>query len=156
MILSKSKMVALMNEKGLIFTLDAVLALIPVFIIIAAVANVSVSGLAYSSKQVRYIQDAQDTLEIMTANQNGLNSNVLQNIASILALSNNSERGVQEAGKIAGPYLNKTLGNSKYSLMEISRLNKSIASRGNITNAADISVGFKSSGKYIFKLYVWN
>jgi len=147
-------MVSLMDEKGLIFTSDAVLALIPVFIIIVAVANVSDSGSV--SKQVRYIQDAQDTLEIMTANQNGLNSNVLQNIASILALNNNSEEGIKEAEKIAGPYLNKALGNSKYSLMEISERNKTIASRGDIKEARDISVGFKSYGKYIFKLYVWN
>lgn len=149
-------MAILMNEKGLIFTLDAVLALIPVFIIIAAVANVGDSGSLYSSKQIRHIQDAQDTLEIMTTNQNGLNSNVLQNISSILALNNNSDGGVQEAGKIAGPYMNKTLGNSKYSLMEISELNKTIVSRGDIKKAGDISVGFKSCEKYIFKLYVWN
>ncbi|MEN4006792.1 MAG: hypothetical protein PQ964_05520 [Methanobacteriaceae archaeon] len=141
-----------MDEKGLVFTLDAVLALIPVFIIIAAVANVGDSGSA--SNQNRYIQDAQDTLEIMTA-QNSLNSNVLQNIASILALNNNSEAGIQEAGKIAGSYLNKTLGNSNYSLMEVSELNKTIAFRGDIKKANDVSVGFKSCGKYIFKLYVW-
>jgi len=139
-----------MDEKGLIFTIDTVLALIPVFIIIAAVANVSVSGLTYSSKQVRHIQDAQDTLEIMTS------SNVLQNTASILALNNNSEEGIREAGKIAGPYLNKTLGNSNYSLMEISELNKTIVSSGDIKKANDVSVAFRSSGKYIFKLCVWN
>lgn len=141
-------MVGLMDEKGLIFTSDAVLALIPVFIIIAVVANVSDSGSV--SKQVRYIQDAQDTLEIMTS------SYVLQNTASILALNNNSEEGIKEAGKIAGPYLNKTLGNSKYSLMEISELNKTITSRGDIKEARDISVGFKSYGNYTFKLCVWN
>lgn len=139
-------MVVLMDEKGLIFTLDTVLALIPVFIIITAVANVCVP----ESVQVRYIQDAQDTLEIMTS------SNVLQNTASVLTLNNNSKEGIQEAGKIAGPYLNKTLGNSNYSLMEISALNKTIVSHGDIKKANDVSVGFKSSGKYIFKLYVWN
>lgn len=141
-------MVGLMDEKGLIFTSDAVLAMIPVFIIIVAVANVSDSGSV--SKQVRYIQDAQDTLEIMTS------SYVLQNIASILALNNNSKEGIKEAEKIACPYLNKTLGNSKYSLMEISELNKTITSRGDIKEARDISVGFKSYGNYTFKLYVWN
>lgn len=141
-------MVVLMDEKGLVSTLDAVLALIPVFIIIAAVANVSDPG--YSSKQVRYIQDAQDTLEIMTS------SNVLQNTASVLTLNNNSKEGIHEAGKIAGPYLNKTLGNSNYSLMEIGELNKTIVSSGDIKKADDISVGFKSCEKYIFKLYVWN
>jgi len=142
-----------MDEKGLIFTSDAVLALIPVFIIIAVVANVGNSGSV--SNQVRYIQDAQDTLEIMTANQNSY-SNVLQNIASILARNNNSEKGIQEAWKIAGPYLNKTLVNSNYRLMEISEINKTLASRGDIKNARDISVGFKNYGNYTFKLYVWN
>jgi len=144
-----------MDNKGLIFTLDSFLALIPIFIIIAAVANVSDSGLTYSSQQVRPIQDAQDALEIMT-HSNGLESTVLQEITSALIESENSDGGIQKSGEIAGPYLNKTLGNSKYSLVEINQLNKTIASNGDMKNAKDISVGFKSCGDYIFKLCIWN
>lgn len=145
-----------MDNKGLIFTLDAVLALIPIFIIIVSVANISDSGLIYPSQQVHFIENAQDTLEIMSTNQNGLNSNVLQNMANILAANNNSELGIQEAGKLAGFYLNKTIINSKYSLIETNQLNKTIISTGDMKDANNISVGFKSCKNYIFKLYIWN
>ncbi|HML06406.1 MAG TPA: hypothetical protein VK426_11575 [Methanobacterium sp.] len=144
-----------MDNKGLIFTLDSFLALIPIFIIIVAVSNVSDSELIFPSQNVRSIHDAQDTLEIMT-HPNGLESTALQDITSALIESNNSDDGVQKASEIAGPYLNKTLGNSKYSLNEINPLNKTIISNGDMKNAKDVSVGFKSSGDYIFKLYLWN
>ena len=145
-----------MDDKGLIFTLDAALALIPIFIVVVAVANFGDSGLISPSQQVRFVQDAHDTLEIMGTDQNGLKSNVLKNMAAVLIENNNSEEGIQEAGEIAGSFLNKTLGNSKYSLTEINQLNKTIASNGNINNANDASVGFKSCENYIFKLCIWN
>jgi hypothetical protein len=145
-----------MDNKGLIFTLDSVLALIPIFIIIIAVANISDSGLISSTGQVRSFCNAQDTLEIMATNQNELHSNVLQNMATVLAENSDSEKGINEAEKIACIYLNKTIGSSKYNLMEINQLNKTIASNGDMKDANDISVGFKSSGNYIFKLYIWN
>ena len=144
-----------MDNKGLIFTLDSILALIPIFIIIVAVGNINDSGLIYPSQNVRSIQDAQDTLELMTQS-NSLETSILQDITSILIESKNSEGGVQKAGEIAGPYLNKTLGNSKYGLVEINPFNKTIISNGDMKNAKDISVGFKSCGNYIFKLYIWN
>ena len=142
-----------MDKKGLILTLDSVLALIPIFIIIIAVTNINNSELVpfhHSS-----IYKAQDTLEIMS-NQNKIGYNILQNMADVLYQNGNSEVGIKEAGKIAGSYLNKSLGNSKYSLMEINQLNKTIISNGDIKNAKEISVGFKSCKNYIFKLNVWN
>lgn len=143
-----------MDNKGLIFTLDAALALIPIFIVLITVVNISGSEL-YSSHQVSLVQNAHDTLEIMGTNQSGLKQNILQNIAFVLIENSNSEEGVQESGKIAGSYLNKTLGSSKYSLIEINQLNKTIVSNGDMKNADDVSVGFKSYGNYIFKLYIW-
>lgn len=144
-----------MDNKGLIFTLDSFLALIPIFIVIAAVLNVGDSGFTSPSQQVCSIQDAQDTLEIMT-HQSGLKSNVLQDITSVLIENENSEGGIEKAGEIADSYLNKTLGKSKYSLTEINQLNKTITSNGEIKNAKDISVGFKSCENYSFKLCIWN
>jgi hypothetical protein len=145
-----------MDDKGLIFTLDAALALIPIFLVVVAVANFGDSGLISPSQQIRFVQDAHDTLEIMGTDQSGLKSNVLKNMATVLIENNNSEEGIQEAEEIAGSFLNKTLGNSKYSLTEINQLNKTIASNGNINNSNDASVGFKSCENYIFKLCIWN
>ncbi|MGZ7107940.1 MAG: hypothetical protein ACXVHW_03125 [Methanobacterium sp.] len=145
-----------MDNKGLIFTLDSALALISIFIVIVTVANISDSGLTSSSKQVRSIHNAQDILEIMATNQNDLGYSVLQKVANALSGNENSQSGIEEAREISGFYLNKTLGNSKYSLMEINQLNKTIASNGDIKNANETSVGFKSCEGYFFKLYIWN
>jgi hypothetical protein len=142
-----------MDNKGFIFTLDAALALIPIFIVIVAVANIGDLGV---SPQARFAQNAQDTLEIMSNPHNNVDSSIIQNMADILAANNNSDGGIQEAGKIADSFLNKTLPNSKYSMIEINQLNRTITSNGDINKAKDTSVGFKSSGNYIFKLYIWN
>lgn len=144
-----------MDNKGLILTLDSVLALVSIFIIIVTVSNISSSGLT-SSSQVRSTQNAQDTLEIMATNQINSYPSVLQQITYILMENNNSEEGITEARKISEFYLNKTLVNSKYTLIEINQLNKTITSSGDIRNANDTSVGFKSCEGYIFKLYIWN
>ncbi|WP_414470063.1 hypothetical protein [Methanobacterium sp. ACI-7] len=143
-----------MDNKGLIFTLDAAIALIPIFIIIAAVVSVSSSDNTYT--QIRLAHNAQDTLENMGMHQNNQQLSTLQKITYTLSLNNNSNDGINEAGKIAGFYLNKTLGNSKYKLVEISVLNKTIVSNGDILETENISVGFKSFENYIFKLYIWN
>ncbi|MGB9936393.1 MAG: hypothetical protein ACPK7O_01605 [Methanobacterium sp.] len=144
-----------MDNNGFIFTLDATLALIPIFIILAAVVSTGNPDI-HSSEQIRLTHSAQDALENMARIQNGTESNIFQKMAYILSLNNNSDNSIKETGRISGSYLNKTLGNLKYNLTEISELNKTIAFNGDMKNAKDISVGFKSYENYIFKLYVWN
>ncbi len=143
-----------MDNKGLIFTLDSALALVPVLIVIVAVINIGYSGLSPSSKHLRSVHNAQDTLEIMATTPNSLNYSILQKMAA--ALSRNNASGIEECGNIAGIYLNNTLGNTKYCLMEINRLNKPITSSGDMKNASEISVGLKSCEGYVFKLYIWD
>ena len=143
-----------MDDRGLIFTIDSVLALIPVFLIIFAITNISDSGIS-SIHHVNSIHNAQDLLEVMS-NQNKLGDSVLLNIANILSRNGNSDKEIKEAGEIAESYLNTTLKNTKYSLMETNKLNKTIASNGDIKNAHEISVGFKTCKNYIFKLFIWN
>ena len=143
-----------MDNRGMIFTLDAALALIPIFILLTAVANASDSSPIYSS-HIRSIQNAQDNLDIMSSDTDNYNSNIIKNIADILIENNDSDAGINEAGKIAGYYLNKSIKNSNYCFMEVNQMNKTIVSNGDIKDAFDTSVGFKSCGNYIFKLYLW-
>ena len=144
-----------MDKKGMIFTLDSVLALIPIFIVMIALTNISNFESASYPHQINSIQNAQDILETMS-NQNKLGNNILQNMAEILSKNNNNETGIKEAGKIAQYYLNNTVRNSKYSLIETNKLNRTITSNGDIKNANKISVSFKSCKNYIFKLCIWN
>jgi len=145
-----------MDDKGFIFTVDAVLALIIVLILIGSLAYLSESGFT-SSGQIRSSQDAQDTLETMAAYKNGPEGvTVLQNISNTLTVYNCSSTGIGEAGQVAGAYLNRTLGSAKYNFTEENQLNTTIVANANMEDANNTAVGVRSYDDYVFKLYIWD
>lgn len=73
-----------MDNKGFILTLDAVLTLIPVFIIIFTVTNISETEMSSSSDHIHELQNAQDILETMATDSNSMNSNLFQEMAIVL------------------------------------------------------------------------
>lgn len=142
-----------MDDKGFIFTIDAVLALIIILIALAAVASITESPL---SSQIRLSHNAQDVLETMaTYKKSPEESTILQDIASILT-ANNDQTGINEAGKIAGAYLNHTLGSAKYNFTETNQLNTTLAANADMKEANNIAVSAKSCEGYIFRLYIWD
>ncbi len=142
-----------MDDNGFVFTLDAVLALVIVFIALAAVASINETPL---SSQTRLSHNAQDTIETMaTYKKVPEGATVLQNVANILSASNNDQSGINEAGQVAGAYLNQTLNNTKYNLTE-AQLNITIAANADMEEASDVAVGVKSCDGYIFRLFVWD
>ena len=142
-----------MDDNGFVFTLDAVLALVIVFIALAAVASINESPL---SSQIRVSHNAEDVLETMaTYKRSPEEPSVLQNIASILAANKNDQTGISEAGQVAGDYLNQTLNNTKYNLTE-PQLNATIAANAGMEEASDVAVGVKSCDGYVFRLCVWD
>jgi hypothetical protein len=145
-----------MDDKGVIFTLDAVLGLIILFILLAAVASLNDSQLS-SPPQIRLSHDAQDTLETMAIYKTCPDGvTVVQNVAAILAAHNNDKTGIDEAGQAAGAYLNQTLGGVKYNFTEDNQVNATIAANADMKNAGNVGVGVKSYQSYIFRLYVWD
>ncbi len=144
-----------MDDKGFIFTIDAAIALIIIFIAIAAVTSVNESSLS-SSSQIRLSHNAQDVLETMAAYKKGPEEpSVLQNVANILSTSNNDQSGIKEAGQVAGVYLNQTLNSTKYNLTE-AQLNITIATNADMKEASDVAVGVESCDSYIFRLSIWD
>jgi hypothetical protein len=142
-----------MDDNGFIFTLDAVLALIIVFIALAAVANINESPL---SSQIRISHNAQDTLETMATYKKGPEEpSVLQNVASILSANKNDQTGINEAGQVAGVYLNQTLNNTKYNFTE-AQLNVTIAANADMEEGNNIAVSVKICDDYMFRLYIWD
>ena len=142
-----------MDNKGFIFTLDTVLALIIAFIALAAVVSITESPL---SSQTRLSHNAQDVLETMATYKKGPEEpSVLQNIASILSANKNDQTGIKEAGQVAGTYLNQTLNNTKYNLTE-TQLNATIAANADMKEANNVAVGVKSCDGYVFRLCVWD
>lgn len=146
-----------MDDKGLIFTVDAALALIPIFIVLTTIASLGDDGLMISSQQIRISHDAQDTLETMATYKQGTESIcVLQNITETLMINKNNDTGRTLAGTIAGKYLNNTIRDAKYNLTEIRQLNTTIASNSNMASASNTAVGVRNFGNYTFRLYIWN
>ena len=145
-----------MDDKGIIFTMDAALGLIILFILLVAVAGINDSQLS-SPPQIRLSHDAQDTLETMAIYKTGPGGfTVIQNVAAILAAHNNDKTGFDEAGQVAGAYLNQTLGNSKYNFTEDNQVNATIAANADMRDAGNIGVGVKSYQSYMFRLYIWD
>lgn len=140
-----------MDDKGLIFTLDAVLALIPVFIILTAVAYIS-TDFSAPSHQIRVSNNAQDILETMSTYKNSpADITSLESITEALNTEN-----YDLASQIASLYFNKTIGNLKYNLTEVNQLNTTIAANDDMKNGQNIAIGVKNYGAYTFKLYIWD
>ncbi|WP_223790744.1 hypothetical protein [Methanobacterium spitsbergense] len=143
------------DNKGLFFSLDMVLALIPIFILILNVTNANICYTHFYLTK-HYFMEAQDTSELMTQCTVFDDQTVLEGISKALSESKDPIQGIESAKKIADPFLKKTLGNRNYLFVEMNYLKgMEITSRGNFEDAENVGVAVKSNGNYIFKLYVW-
>lgn len=146
-----------MDEKGFTFTFDAVLALIPVFILLVTINTAGSGNFGFSSDQVRLSHQAQDSMDLMAQYQGSAGVTVIDEIVSTLEANNKNSAGIQAAGDIAGQFLDKNLPGKKYKLVELKELNGvTIVSNGEITNAKNIATASRSYGNYSFVLYVWD
>lgn len=146
-----------MDEKGFAFTLDAVLALIPVLIVFAAVTTANYAPLMTSFQEARLPHTAQDSIEAMDHYTESDGFSTLEDISNTLKENNNDGTGIKSAGKIANHFLGETLNGKHYTLTEESQLKgKVIASNAELKDAKNVAAGVKSCGNYTFKLYVWN
>lgn len=144
-----------MDENGVIFSWDAVLALIPLFVVIMAIFNVNYSALEDQNQDIRLSHMAEDSMNAMARyrQKNGLN--LLETISNTLLEHNNDGTGIIEAGKIAAPFLDKTLQGVNYRLTEENQINKTITASADFKGAENVEVSSRSYGGYIFKLWVW-
>lgn len=145
-----------MDNKGFIFTIDAVLALIPVFIVLMAVSGVDQGSLILPSQQIRLSHQAQDTLDAM-GQYHTSEGTLIEEMVVVLKVNNNDATGVAGAGKLAGAYLENNLPGMNYNLVELNHLNgETIISKGNMEDAPNVAIGTKNHGDYCFKLYMWD
>lgn len=145
-----------MDNKGFILTLDAVLALIPVFIVLMAVSCVDQGSLILPSQQIRLSHQAQDALDAMSQYQTSEHT-LIEEIVLVLEANNNDATGVYAAGELASAYLDSNLQGMNYKLVELNQLDgATITSKGDMDNAPNVAVGSKNYGDYSFKLYVWD
>lgn len=144
-----------MDDEGFIFTLDGVLALIPIFILLMAVSSVDQGSLILPSQHVRLTHQAQDALDSMAQYRVSENTLIEEMVMALEA--NNGASGVDIAGGLAQNYLDVNLNGMNYKLVELSKLDgNTLSSKGNMDNAENVAVATKNYGDYCFKLYVWD
>jgi len=142
-----------MDEKGFAYTLDAVLALIPVMIILFGVSNFTVSP--ESPIQIHSSQKAHDTMDLMVNYREGNDRSVLERMSTILESSNNSEASVHVAGEIASNFLDKNLAGREYLLTEECQLGgETLAGKMELKNADNIATASRNCGNYTFRIYL--
>ena len=144
-----------MDEKGFIFSWDAVLALIPVFMVITAIFNVNYSSLEDPNQDIRLSHIAGDSMNAMASYRQNNGLSLLENISKVLSEHQNDGTGIKEAEKIAGPFLDKTIKGVNYRLTEENQINKTITASADFKGAENVEVSSRSYGGYIFKLWVW-
>ncbi|KAF5059159.1 hypothetical protein [Methanobacterium aggregans] len=145
-----------MDEKGFIFSWDAVLALIPLFIVITAIFNVNYSALEAPNQDIRLSHISQDSINAMVNYRENNGLSLLENMSKVLSEHHNDGTGINEAGEIADSFLNKTLPGVNYRLTEENQLNGTVlTSNADFEGAKNVEVSSRSYGGYIFKLWVW-
>ncbi|MCL2157623.1 MAG: hypothetical protein FWH54_06340 [Methanobrevibacter sp.] len=144
------------DEKGFFSLIDGILA---IFIIIIAlmifntIINMDISQ--YSEENDDFLT-SQDVMEIMAIKLNENTYSTLETIQYKLKSDNNSIQSIKEVAIISGEFLNKTIPNKSYSLVENNQLNGTvIVSNDNLYLAENISTATRNIGKYSFTLYTW-
>lgn len=141
-----------MDFKGLALSFDAIMALIPVFLLLSIISGNNSTYEMISSTKIQHINQAQDALDLMANFKSPGEKSILEKFGR--ALENQTE--LNNITIIASEFLEKTIPGMGYKLVENSGTGELILlSKGEIENAADISVGYKNLGNHSFKLYVW-
>ena len=141
-----------MDDKGLAYTLDAVLAQIPVIIVIFRVSNFMAS--VEPAHPVHSSQNAQDILELMSYSEVN-HISVLEKISLILSSGNNSRASITDAQKIASSFLDEKLAGNDYLLTEENQLRGEIlAGKMDLKKEDNLATASMNCGNYTFRIYI--
>jgi hypothetical protein len=142
-----------MDDGGFVYTLDAVLALIPVMIVLVGVSHLTESPQSYSETKISHV--AQDSLEMMAQYHAGDGLTVLESMSHTLSVYQNNATGINVTSTIATGFLDKNLVGREYLLCEESQLDGvRLAGRLNLENASNVNTASRNCGNYTYRLYV--
>ena len=127
------------DDRGTFFSIEAT-------ILIATITNINIDYTNTRQEIVLYHQ-AQDTLDLMSSNGS---DSVLDQVS--YAVSN---KQLDNAKKIADPYLKKTISNRKYKLVEMKHLHgDEIYSNADFNNVDNVAVAVKYHENCFYKLFI--
>jgi len=144
------------DKKGFFSIFDGILAILIIIMalmIFNTVINIDISQ--YSKENDDFLT-SQDVMENMALKVNGNSYSTLEIIQYTLERNNNSLQSIEKVSTIAGEFLNNTIPNKSYSLVENNKLNGAvIVANDNIYLAKNISTATRNIGEYSFTLYIW-
>lgn len=133
--------------------MDAVLALIPVMIVLFVASNLAVSP--ESPLHIHSSQKAHDAMDLMVNYREGNGLSVLERMSAILKSGNNSETSITHAGELASDFLDKNLAGSQYLLTEENQLDgKPLAGKLELEKTQNVATAIRNSGNYTYRIYV--
>ena len=101
------------DVKGIFFSIDAGLALIPVLILLLTVSNTNMDY-THIYQEKSCFQKAQDSAELMAIYTGHDNQTILEEISTAISENPDPRKAVESARNIADPFLKKTLGRMNY------------------------------------------
>ena len=145
----------MLDEKGNIFIIDAILA-ITLLLIVFLIFNyaIFISDSDYSS-QIKESQNAEDIMEILSGKINFTDRTFIGDISMILKDNENSKESIHEVSGLCDDKLS-SLKLKNYRFSETNVLNNGeLSSSGDYSKANDVSVAIRTYGDYSYTLSVW-
>jgi hypothetical protein len=141
------------EDKGFIYTLDAIIALTILLIVTASLTHFLTLEHYPPSEYRNY--HARDIIDLMASYDTG-NGTVLERISHELNSHQNREEAIREANRIASEFLNSKFPNIKYNLTAYNGIESvTIASNAEMSKADNINSAIRNYNNYTFQLYVW-
>jgi len=143
------------EDKGFIYTLDAILALTILLIVTASLTHFLTLEHYLPSEYRNENYNAVDIMELMANYETG-NGTILEMISHELSSYQNREEAIKEANMIANEFLNSKFPGIKYNLIVYNGLESiTIASNADMSEADNINSATKNYNNYTFQLYIW-
>jgi len=146
------------DKKGFLSLLDGILAIL--LVLIALLVFNTVLNFNTPSPYDDYIDSkvANDAMELMAIKIDENSYSILESIIIVLKSNDNTlnYETKKNIANIAGNFLNKTISNNNYLLVENNVLDgEIIVSNGDILTASNISTSTRNLGEYSFTLSVF-
>lgn len=141
------------DEKGFLSIVDAMLAVLLLFIAISITASLINTPSPLYSQDTLEFKDSQDLMETLSGKVNFTDKTFLEEISEILENGGNSRQAILEVSRLAKNKFQELglTGNYQFREENIGVL----ASSGDLNSADNVTVASRSYGDYRYFLYTW-
>ncbi len=142
-----------MNNNGSLISIDAISALIILFIFVSSVTNIITYSKNNYMLEMESMHDVQELMDLLTTQELIENQTILEQLSQNLNHNNSyyntkTKEIIENFMKINAPELS-------YEFREINIINKTIASKGEKYRAKNVNSAIRHYGNYTFQLSCW-